>query len=233
MTVDGIEMTLKQGGTVSSRQKCWVLGGGRFGRRAVELLRKSEPDTEIVVIDRLPDRDLPIDIEIVCADGVEWFTENFSPTARVNKIVPALPIHLAADWIIRKFTNEQRIVRSVEIPDELIHHFPHPVLLSPSRLVTSYADFLCPSNCSEPDDFCTYTKKPRPLQLDRLLETIMIADFVPLILTSRQFAPGVGGFYPEDLWILLEKARLLSGSHLLIGTACKCHGIVDGLRHNM
>lgn len=226
-------MTSKQVGAMSSGQICWVLGGGRFGLRAVELLKEGDPDSEIVVIDRVPARGLSNDIDMVCADGVQWFTENFSPTARVNKIVPALPIHLAADWIKRTFKNEQRSVRPVEIQDEHMHHFPHPMRLSPSRIVTSYADFLCPSNCSEPDGFCTYTKKRRPLPLDHLLATVDIENFVPLILTSRQFAPGVGGFFPEDLWILLGRVRLLSGTPLLVGTACKCHGIVDGLCHDM
>lgn len=223
-------MTSKQEGIASSRQICWVLGGGQFGRHAVEQLRKVDPDSEMVVIDKQPVRDLPNDIEIVCADGVEWFTENFLPAARVDKIVPALPIHLAADWLKKRLKSELRSVQSVEIPDAHIHHFPHPLRLSPSRLVTSHADFLCPANCSEPAAFCTYTKKPRPLSLDRLLATLTIEDFTPLILTSRQFAPGVGGFFPEDLWTLLERVGLLPGTPLLIGTACKCHGIVDGLR---
>lgn len=222
-------MTVLQSEIVPSHQICWVLGGGQFGRRAATLLKNAQPDNEIVVIDRLPVQGLQGGIEVICADGVEWFTENFSPAAKVQKIIPALPIHLAADWMRRTFEKEQRTVRSVEISDECSHHFPHPICLSPSRLAVSYADFLCPSNCSEPDGFCTHTKKTRPLPLDRLLANVTIKNFVPLIITSRQFAPGVGGFFPEDLWILLNRARRLPDTPLLIGTACKCHGIVDGM----
>ncbi|WP_163339874.1 potassium transporter [Desulfopila sp. IMCC35008] len=226
-------MTFWSAGGSSSSQTCWVLGGGQFGRRAIEQLRTIDPACEIVVVDNRQILDLPKEIKVVCADGVAWFTENFTSAARVDAIVPALPIHLAADWLTRRFKSELGYVLPVPIPDAHLHHFPHPLRLSSSRLVTSHADFICPDNCPEPADICTYTKKQRPLSLDRLLATLVIGDFIPLILTSRQFAPGVGGFFPEDLWRLLEKFRAIPGTPALIGTACKCHGIVDGLCYNV
>ncbi len=226
-------MVAGQSESMTSHQTYWVLGGGQFGQRAVKLLRKENQKNNIVVIDKQPPRDLSYNIEIIQADGVEWFTENFIPTARVDKIIPALPIHLTADWIKKKFTNEHRNIRSIEVPDKFTQHFPHPLRLSPSRIATSYADFRCPPNCSEPDDCCTYTKQPRPLPLHHLLTTMLYGDFEPLILTSRQFAPGVGGFLANDLWSFLKKVELLSSTPLLIGTACKCHGIIDGLYHDI
>lgn len=222
-------MTSLQVGELLSQQTFWVLGGGHFGRRAVEQLRNNDPGRTIIVIDNQPVHGLPNDIEVVCADGVAWFTENFTPAARVDAIIPALPIHLAADWLSRKLTSELRKVVPVQIPDAYLHNFPHPLRLGPSRLATSHADFICPDNCPEPETICTYTKKPRPLSLDRLLAELVIGDFVPLVLTSRQFMAGVGGFFPEDLWHLLESFKALSGTPVLVGTACKCHGIVDGL----
>lgn len=220
-----------EGDTTTSHETFWVLGGGQFGRRAVELFKKDAPSSTIVVVDRLPIRDLPIEIEIVCADGIEWLAEHFTQNAEVNKIIPALPLHVAADWIKKKLSDEQRIVRPSEIPDELLDLFPHPLRLTENRVVMSHADFICPPNCSEPDALCTYTRKPRPLALYSLVEESILGNYVPLILRSRQFASGVGGFLPEDLWSLLERARLLPDTPLLIGTACKCHGIVDGLCH--
>ncbi len=224
-------MVTMKGDTTSTHETFWVLGGGQFGRRAVELLKKDTPSSNIVVVDRVPIRDLPVEIEIVCADGVEWLAKHFTPDAGVSKIIPALPLHVAADWIKKKLSDEHRIVSTPEIPDERLDLFPHPIRLNPNRVVMSHADFLCPPNCSEPDVICTYTQMRRPLALYRFLEEINFGNFVPLILRSRQFASGVGGFFPEDLWILLERARLLPGTPLLVGTACKCHGIVDGLCH--
>ncbi len=209
----------------------WVLGGGRFGRRAVDLTRAAHPVSTIVVVDTLSVPGLPKDVEIVCADGIEWLAEHLTEDARVNKIIPALPLHVAADWIKKKLSGELKIVRPAEIFDQQLQHFPNPIRLNLSRVAMSHADFLCPANCSEPEDLCTYTRRQRPPPLYSTLETAALGNFVPLILRSRQFASGVGGFLPEDLWNLLVRARLLPGIPLLIGTACKCHGIVDGLWH--
>jgi len=217
--------------STSSPETIWVLGGGQFGRRAVDLLYKAAPGSNIIMVERLPVRDMRANIEVVCADGVEWLNEHFTPDSIVSKIIPALPLHVAADWLKKKLADENRIVHSAEITEQHLHLFPHPLRLSLSRVVMSHADFLCPPNCSEPGDICTYTGQQRPLSLYRLLEELTFDDFVPLIVRSRQFASGVGGFFPEDLWHLLERARLLAATPLLIGTACKCHGIVDGLFH--
>lgn len=218
-------------GPALSSETSWIIGGGRFGRRAVESLSKSAPASHIVVVDTVPLRDLPSGTEIIQADGVEWLVGHFTPDACVDKIIPALPLHLAADWIKKRLSNEHRAVSSVEIPDEHLHKFPHPIRLSPSRVVMSHADFICPPECSEPDGICTYTQKRRPISLYRLLEKTLMGEFVSLIVRSRQFASGVGGYLPEDLWRLLERVKKIPGTPLLIGTACKCHGIVDGFSH--
>lgn len=226
-------MTATQGDTSPIQTSCWIVGGGQFGRRAAELLQKDKPAGKIIVIDKLPDRHLPAGVEVVCADGIEWFVEHFTPNAAVDRIIPALPVHLAAEWLRQKLIEEHRIVRSTEISDEQLCHFPHPMRISPSRVVMSHADFICPPNCAEPDEICTYTGKQRPPALYRILETVVINSFVPLIVRSRQFHSGVGGFLPNDLWHLLDNARPLSDTPLLIGTACKCHGIVDGLSYSI
>ena len=225
-------MGLKQSKT-SKNQICWVIGGGHFGRRAVALLRKDDPAGRIIVVDKLALLNLPEGAEMVCADGIDWLAEYLTPGAAVDKIIPALPVHLAADWLKKKLGEEQRFVTSLAINEEQLQHFPHPLRINPSRIVMSHADFICPENCSEPDELCTYTGKKRPPGLYHLLASLVIGDFVPLIVRSRQFHSGVGGFFPEDLWHLLERTRLLPDSSLLIGTACKCHGVVDGLSHSM
>ncbi len=226
-------MNSKQRKTVTAAETIWVVGGGQFGRRAVELVQKDAPASTIVVVDTLPNLHLPAGVEMICADGIEWFVEHFIPGVAVDKIIPALPVHLAAEWLKKKLIDDGRGVHSTEILDEQLGHFPHPIRINPSRVVMSYADFICPANCSEPAEFCTSTGKKRPLALYRLLATLVIDDFVPLIIRSRQFHTGVGGFFAEDLWQLVERGRSLPDTPLLIGTACKCHGVVDGLGHSL
>jgi hypothetical protein len=41
----------------------------------------------------------------------------------------------------------------------------------------------------------------------------------------------VGGFSPVDLWNLLARVSLLPDTPLLVGTACKCHGVIDAFCH--
>ncbi len=213
----------------SSNEMIWVLGGGHFGQRAVEMVRRTTPNATIVVVEKMPDRDLSGDIEVVGADGVEWLVEKLTPEVAVTKIIPALPLHLAAEWLKKKLLQEGIAVSTVDIPDEILSHLPYPIRQNPCQLVVSHADFLCPPHCVEPDKYCTYTRKRRPLSLYKLLETVEWGVFTPLIIRSRQFAHGVGGFYPEDLWNLLQEAMVLPDTPLLVGTACKCHGIVDGI----
>jgi hypothetical protein len=67
------------------------------------------------------------------------------------------------------------------------------------------------------------------MPLHHYLETIDYGSYKALVLQSRQFAPGVGGFYADDLWNLLHQARILAGSPFLTATACKCHGVVSML----
>ena len=224
-------MFARQGRKSTSPEIIWVLGCGRFGRRAVELMAKAAPGSTIIVVDRLPALDMTGNIEIIRADAVEWLSEHFTPEAVVDKIIPAVPLHLASEWLKKKLSDDHRIVRSVEIPDNQLRSLPNPIRLSLSRVALSHADFRCPENCSEPEELCTYTRRQRPQSLYHLLETVVFGNFTPLIVRSRQFASGLGGFMPGDLWNLLERARLLPETPLLIGTACKCHGVVDGLCH--
>lgn len=225
-------LTSKQEETELSGETIWILGGGKFGRRAAKLLTRTTSAPNIVMIEQEPVLDLPPDIELVCADGVEWFAEQFVPDSLVRKIIPAIPIHLAVEWLKQRLLSEGFVLRSLEIPEKLSRQFPHPIRIDSSKIVMSHADFICPENCAEPDKLCSYTQQLRPPPLYNLLRAIDDRDFTPLIVRSRQFASGVGGFYPEDLWNLLTRARLYPGVPLLVGTACKCHGVVDAFSYS-
>ncbi len=209
----------------------WILGGGQVGQYAIEVFQRSSPSAAIVVVDNDARDTYPTNIKLVCEDGVEWLTRVLSAQTIVSKIIPALPLHLAAKWVEKKLAEENLTVQAVEIPDELVAKLPNPYRISKSQFTVSHADFICPSNCREPNGICSYTKKPRPPALYQLLKAIKWYDFQPIIVRSRQFAPGLGGFLPEDLWSLLQNVKTRPETPLVVGTACKCHGIIDCFSH--
>ncbi len=209
----------------------WVLGGGQFGRHACQQLRQKDAEATIIVVDKQASHDLPADVHHVCEDAVTWLTKQFTADAAVSMVIPALPLHLAAEWLKKKLSADSRTVQPVTLPDTLLGQLPNPIRLNPDNAVISHADFLCPSNCLEPDELCSFTCKKRPQPLFEILEEMSYRDFSPVIIRSRQFAPGVGGFLPDDLWTLLQSARSRSDMPLLIGTACKCHGAITGISH--
>ena len=49
------------------------------------------------------------------------------------------------------------------------------------------------------------------------------------VIPSRQLAPGVGGYPPGELLALGRELTGLAGK-ILIATACRCHGVVHGLK---
>lgn len=195
--------------------------------RAANQLHKEIPGCSITLVDREPINASADHIHCICGDGTAWLLKNFTPDASVSKIIPAVPLHTAAYWLQGKLSAEDAPVYFRRIPKPLIDQFPNPFPLEDNSVAISYADFICPPDCPEPEEFCTHTGLPRQTPLYRYLETINCGPFQKLILQSRQFAPGVGGFFPDDLWQLLERARALSGEQLLTSTACKCHGIAS------
>jgi len=165
-------------------------------------------------------------LTFIQADGAAWLAAHLTRTAPVTKIIPAVPFHLAAFWLMKKLgTAAQHQLHA--LPARVCRQFPNPFTTADNSVVMSYADFICPDDCPEPEGFCTYTGLPRPEPLYSRLHSIDCEPYPKLILRSRQFAPGVGGFYPADLWNLLDQARLYPGRSILVATACKCHGVAS------
>ncbi|MGW8194439.1 MAG: potassium transporter [Desulforhopalus sp.] len=223
-------ITADHAAKVSPVERIWVLGAGRFGLRAAMLLHQKIPQGAITLVDSRPLAEAPADVEFVCGDAVDWLVEHLVDDSVETWIIPAVPFHLAAEWLKRKIIVAGKSVLPVAISAATANRFPNPYRLGPSQLALSHADFLCPENCPEPEKFCTFTGQPRPEPLYRLLDTAAGDGFTPLVLRSRQFGAGVGGYLPADLLDLYNRAVSLPGAKLLVGTACSCHGIIDGLR---
>jgi hypothetical protein len=208
----------------------WIIGIGQFGLHAVHSLAKEHPNAHLTLVDPIeshlmrasgPNRTLALE------DGVA-FTDHHLPSSEVKPdwIVPALPVHLAAEWCLKK---QESRMRRCDVPDSIDSLVPNAMHGGDGDVYTSHATFRCPETCCEPAELCSVTTEPRKKNMFEILGDIRLPDFEPLIIRSHQLGPGIGGYRPEALFALNKHLDSVSGG-VLLGTACRCHGVVTGLR---
>ena len=213
-------------------RKIWILGAGKFGKIAFERTVRNVPDAEITVVDANTDKAVVIGTQVitVCEDGIDWLTANLKRgDASPDIVIPAIPVHVAFEWIKRKVEDRFTIVPTA-ILAEIYKKFPNPVRNTASQVYVSHADFLCPDNCGEPPTICTFTKKEREESMFLLLANLKSQNLNQLVVRSHQLFPGVGGIFPADLWNVLDRIATSPEKRFLVSTACRCHGVVDGFQ---
>jgi hypothetical protein len=166
--------------------------------------------------------------EKISCDGASYLAEHLFTDVSPAWIIPAVPIHLAFEWLRLKILDE-RPVELIAVPSEIEAVLPNPIKGTEGQLFVSYADFICPDKCTEPFDLCTFTGKPRKGLLYKQLENVVYEDFTSVVIRSHQLAPGVGGFRPEALEKALPRVFECKGS-VLFSTACFCHGVVHAFK---
>ena len=208
-----------------------IIGAGHFGQRAAALL-KSVPHTSLWIVDR----DIKklkkmgnIGAKRIAEDGIRFLAKHFSHLAPSTFIIPAVPVHLAFEWL-KTYINKKGTVAQVPVPKSFGLRLPHTRDGSEGSLLVSYADFRCPDDCPEPANRCTVTGKARGTPLYRLLDEGVPRGFRVHVIRSLQLAPGVGGYRVKDLKELLGKVSEARKGKWLVATACKCHGTVTALQ---
>lgn len=207
----------------------WIVGVGQFGLLAVKRLSVSKKECQFVLVDPVQEnleRGKAHNRTLVLADGVSFVEKRLSAESMPEWIVPALPVHLAAEWCLRRFGPEQ--IRTVPLPEAVDRAVPNPLRGADGNLYVSHADFKCPDDCAEPLGTCTMTGKPRKPNMFEVLAQVSVPGFSPLVIRSHQLGPGVGGYRPEQLFALLDQVAAAEGK-LLICTACRCHGVITGV----
>jgi len=206
-----------------------IIGCGHFGSRAAKKLFQKDPNSKIIIVDksrgalqkvsRLP-------IQTVVCDGIFYLSQFLSEGRKVNYIIPAVPIHLAFEFILSRLKSSRAKRRKTPSLPGL----PNPVLGKTGDLYTSFANFLCSEDCPEPAQYCTITKRKRPKPLYRILNELEGA-FESRVIRSQQLGPGIGGFRPEALLRLLEDIEKKRNPDrlILISTASRCHGVTSAL----
>lgn len=206
-----------------------VAGVGRFGSRALRELRGRHPRWRILAVDREAaalHSWTGQGIETHPGDAVEILDvmmERYPP----RWVVAAVPFHLAHAWVMYRLSSRGRTPQRIAVPGGL----PVPNLIpgATGDVYSSYATFLCPEHCPEPRGRCSVTGEERPVPLFRLLSQLRPAGCRVLGIRSYQLAPGVGGCRGEEMMGLCQAVEAASGDMILY-TACRCHGVLSGLR---
>lgn len=210
-------------------KRFWILGAGHFGQIAIERITRNIQGAVITVVDKAPIKTLYEGIPIINAEGISWLNDDFDKDAPVDMIIPAIPVHVAAQWIELSLAGDYEI-HPLDVPDSLMSKVPNPIKGTSGQVFASHASFVCPDVCPEPENICMYTGRPRQKELYRLLQDLDLVDFLPVVIRSFQLLPGVGGIFPADMWNAINLVRKSSKRHIMIGTACRCHGVLDFFR---
>ena len=209
-------------------KKIWILGSGRFGYLSVERTVRNLPEARITVVDRDGSlkKKIPPGVNFINGDGINWLVQFLERDSDVDLIIPAVPVHVAVQWLKMMAGAEGYEVLSAAIPESIVAKLPNIMKSGESTIYVSHADFYCPDNCGEPEKYCTITGKSRGEDMFRLLE-----NAGALVIRSHQLYPGVGGIYPADLWAMYDRVLQSAGEPepVYIATACRCHGVLDGL----
>ncbi|MBK5101057.1 MAG: hypothetical protein JJE15_08720, partial [Desulfobacteraceae bacterium] len=207
----------------------FVIGAGHFGTRAARLIRQRF-DAPIFVVDvdknRLSDV-ATLGVNWIECDGILFLVENYHFLNPSNTIVPAVPVHLAYEWV-KGYLGRSHVISMIQAPEAIKSLLPHTWPGSEGSLLISYADFECPDDCPEPE-YCTVTEERRDNPLHDLLSHVRVPGFKVHVIRSHQLAPGLGGYKVGDLTILAEQLSKAETGKWLLGTSCRCHGIVTAI----
>jgi hypothetical protein len=207
--------------------RIWIIGMGRFGLQAVRYLSKKNRDTRFVLVDQDETHLMQAEGPHRClehADGVAYLEQHLQTDRLPDWIIPALPVHLAAEWCLVR--QKPKRFGAISLPAEIKRLLPNPMEGDNHDTYVSHAGFRCPDHCVEPRNICTVTQKPRKRNMFELLAGIKYPAFESLVIRTPQLGPGIGGYRPAMMFKLLEQVRQ-AGSNLLISTACRCHGVVS------
>lgn len=216
-------------GAIFPPRRIRVLGAGRFGRLAAERLKGRFPESTLSVTDSDARRVSEISAELEIAGEVDECIASLGRAELEDDLwlVPSVPVHVAFEWVLNELGrsgNPQRL----PVPEEVDAQVPNPIRAFSGTLYTSFATFLCPDYCSEPDEVCTYTGKKRPGNLFEVLGGVDVPGFAVTVLRSFQLAPGVGGYPVRSLRRLAAEIGVKPGGWL-VATSCRCHAVINGL----
>lgn len=209
----------------------WIIGAGRFGKKAVSAIEKHYPESHITVVDHCPNACDFIDapgLTVECMDGASYLNRFLTDRDAPDWVIPVIPIHLSFEWLRIKLLPDVLLV-PVDVPERIFRSLPNVFTGQPGQIFASNATFICPENCSEPQDMCTHTRLPRKQSLFEAIAALSCDGFLNLVIQSHQLAPGIGGIMPSALFQTFYAVRQSTES-ILLSTSCRCHGVVQAFK---
>lgn len=208
-------------------ERIWIIGCGRFGKIALERLSDENSSRRLRVVDSNPAQlpaACPPGVNITAEDGVLFLKRALARDQAPDWIVPALPVHLAAEWCLGRYPGG-RVIRRCSPPEGLECKLPNFMRGVSGDLYVSRASFYCPDDCPEPAGWCPLTGEERMENMFDRIRQVKVSGFDTIVVQSRQLAPGVGGCRPGDLFRVSRRLAENDGK-FLVATACRCHGVI-------
>ncbi|RLI76105.1 hypothetical protein DRP05_13510 [Archaeoglobales archaeon] len=214
-----------------------IVGGGKYGSEAVEyLLKHSKPfivvdeneecfavkNFELASINKVDEVDLSSSKNYFLKGGMKEALEIIEKL-KPEYVFTTAPIHVAAALVKEKYSlkewNEGINCILVGIPFKVV------ISVGKGSVVVSYnRDKACKPKCEAPD-VCPITKIKKPCPMYELLR---FASPTGIILQSHQLKPGLGALKGKEVLEMLEGCH--GKDKIVIGTACRCHGVVTALK---
>jgi hypothetical protein len=208
-----------------------ILGAGHFGRLALERLARQDEAAVFWVVDHDPavlaaSRGPGPQINLIAQDAIDFLSQRLA-AGKWDWLIPMVPVHVAFAYVA---TDPQlgRVWQGAAAPAAVGALAPVAWRGSQGEFYLSRAEHRCPDDCRS-GAVCPVSGESREIPLYEELAALEVPGFEMKVVASRQLAPGVGGYPPGQLSAL---AKDLAGcrSGVLIATACRCHGVVHGLR---
>lgn len=226
-----------------------VAGGGYFGSIAVESLVKMK--ARVIVVDvngsckasKYVNKILkptvtanPNDGEayLIVYDSVKYLIEMFKSNTIPDIIVPAIPGHFIGRFLKSYLEAEGFNVTPdhksaiTTLESKILNDVVLDVNIGEGVIVVSYMPkgLKCRIPCIQPE-VCPVTGKAKKTPMYLLLESAISNISYPRILQSHLISQNVGGVQGSTIHKLLDEIINSNMLKIAVGTACKCHGIVN------
>ncbi|MDI9644339.1 MAG: hypothetical protein QFX35_03865 [Candidatus Verstraetearchaeota archaeon] len=222
-----------------------ILGGGKYGTTAVKRLRgKAE---RVLVVDVDPDcqargyadrtissfEEPPAGVSFVLADGASFLASAIDRGTPPDFVVLTIPKNvMAALFISWAESFGMRVEFDVESMLKAAAGLPGRYLVARDTifgvLVASYArDHTCLDGCMQPE-VCPVSGERRGLSMLEIVKATAVGDYVR-IFESKLLERDVGGVEGREILEAYKDfcSSLRQGMRMVIGTACRCHAIVN------